>query len=296
MGFGVAILFYSPIATFIFGSLAIIPSLLFFFGENLTSVVAVALVVGVGYVVWLLIRVPRLRKYLSKRYLLPYGVVGIFAFLTYIAIISGIQIEYAVPATFIIAGFLLLKGLRRFAVTIPTLIVLLLSMLILGAAVAGMYTVTYVPENRYLTRAQVPDADTVNLQVKSVVGNIRVYFTNDQTQVCHIAFIKEYGPIVSDRGEQYHDKSSYDTETATSFNYTVENREANVTTWSYTVLVNITLNQNLKYNLNFDTYYGDITINVPVGVNSIQSTNLTSQIGNVKIINGTTYLQAQMQT
>ena len=286
--FGVAIFFYNDLATVFFGFPAILAPFLLSIVTLFTFWIVIALVIGIAYAVWAFRKRGNfLRNSPSERRLLPYGVAAFFIFLTYVAVISGIQFAYAIPITFIISGVLVLNGLRRFAITIPALAVLLISMLVFGSAVAGTYTVTYVLENRYLTSAQAPNVDTVNLAVKSVAGDIKFYFTNDDTQICHIAFVKEYGPIVSSRGGEYHSQSNYDSEPATVFNYTVENGQVNITASSYTVLVNITVNQNLKYNLNFYTYFGDIIIDAPPGVNNIQSMNLTSQIGEVKITNTT---------
>jgi hypothetical protein len=285
---GVVNFFYSDIGIFLFGFPAILAPFLLTIGTLFVFWIVIALGVGVAVLVW-----PNrkngtignfLKRNLSKRCLLPYGAVAVFIFLAYMAVISSIQFAYAIPITFIISGILVLKGLRRFAITIPALAVCLISMLLLGSAVAGVYTVTYVSENRYLTVTQAPNVDTVNLTVNSVEGDIRLYFTNDSTQICHIAFVKEYGSIISDRGAQYNTKSSYDNEPASVFNYTIENGEADITARSYTTLVNITVNQNLKYNLDFFTYFGEIRVYVPPGVNSVQSTNLTSRWGDVKII------------
>ena len=170
-------------------------------------------------------------------------------------------------------------------------------MLVLGSAVAGTYTVTYVSENRFLTSEQAPNVDTINLAVKSVAGDIKLYFTNDDAQICHVAFVKEYGPIVSSRSAEYHSQSNYDSEPASGFNYTIENGEANITASSYTTLVNITVNQNLKLNLNLYTYFGDIIVEVPPTVNSIQTMNLTSQIGDITLkITNTSNLQSLSAT
>ena len=103
-------------------------------------------------------------------------------------------------------------------------------------------------------------------------------------QICHIAFIKQYGPVTIGNGWTYHSKDNYDTEPASAFNYSVDGAQANVSAWSYTTLVNITLNQSLKYNLNFHSFFGGITINVPQGENSIQSTNATSKWGYVQTL------------
>ena len=291
---GGAMFFYNDLAVIAFSSAIVFTWLLIDIASVLAFWIVIGLVIGIAYAVWAFRkRSDFLRKSLSKRRLLPYGVSALFIFLTYIAVVSGIQFAYAIPIAFIISGALVLKGLRRFAVTIPALIVLLISMLVFSSAVAGTYTVTYVPENRFLTSAEAPAADTLNLAVKSVAGDIKLYFTNDDTQICHIAFVKEYGPIFSSRGAEYHSQSNYDSEPATGFNYTIDNGEVNVTASSYTVLVNITVNQNLELNFNLYTYFGDITVEAPPTVNSIQTMNLTSQLGAVMLkITNTTNLQS----
>ena len=279
IGLGVTVFFYNDLAALLFGSLSVFAWLLI----HLTSILWFPTLLAtafVAYAIW--IRRSLLRNSLSKKRLLPYGIAVALLFLTYIAIVSGIQFAYAIPLTFIVSGILVLKGLRRFTVTIPALAVLLISMLFFGVAVAGMYTVTYVPENRHLTAAQAPNVDTINLTAKSVGGDIKLYFTNDDAQICHIAFVKEYGPIISSKSAEYHYQSYYDSEPATSFNYTIENGQVNITASSYTVLVNITVNQNLKLNFDLYTYFGDITVEASPTVNNIQAMNLTSQLGTVK--------------
>jgi hypothetical protein len=298
LALGGAMFFYNDLAVIAFSSATVFTWLLIDMARIVVFWIVIGLVIGLAYAVWAFRkRSDFLRNSLSERRLLPYGVAALFIFLTYIAVVSGIQFAYAIPITFIITGALVLKGLRRFAVTIPALIVLLISMLVFGSAVAGTYTVTYVSENRFLTSAEAPAADTLNLAVKSVGGDINLYFTNDGTQTCHIAFVKEYGPISSSRGAGYHYQSYYDSEPATGFNYTIDNGEVNVTASSYTVLVNITVNQNLKLNFDFYTYFGDITVEAPPTVNNIQTMNLTSQLGDVKLkITNTTNLQRLLAT
>ena len=281
IGSGVAVFFYYDFAVFLFGSLPVF-AWMFIYSTSILWFPALLVTAFVAYAIWIRRNQIRIRNSLTERHLLPYGVSVAFIVLAYIAVVSGIQFAYAIPLTFIASGILVLKGLRRFTVTIPALAVLLISMLLFGSAVAGMYTVTYVSEDRYLTSAQAPDVDTMNLTAKSTVGDIKVYFTDDDEQICHIAFVKEYGPIISDKSSEYRSQSHYDSEPATSFNYTIENREVNVTSASYTVLVNITVNQNLKLNLDLYTRFGDITVEAPPKDNSIQTMNLTSQYGTVK--------------
>ena len=271
---GGAMVFYNELAVIAFSSVTVFTWLLIDIVNVLAFWIVIGLLIGIGYAVWAFRkRGGFLRNSLSERRLLPYGVAALFIFLTYIAVVSGIQFAYAIPITFIISGALVLKGLRRFTVTIPALAVLLISMLVFGSAVAGTYAVTHVSEDRFLTNAEAPAADTLNLAVNSVGGDINLYFTDDDTQICHIAFVKEYGPISSSRGAEYHYQSYYDGEPATGFNYTIDNGEVNVTASSYTVLVNITVNQNLKLNFNLYTYFGDITVEAPPTVNSIQTMN-----------------------
>jgi hypothetical protein len=301
VGFGVAGFFYNDMAIMLFGFAAIFAP----FFLTIVKLFAFWILIGLAIGAVFLVRANRkngavakfLRKNLSRRRLLPYGIAAIFIFLTYLAAVSGVELAYAIPIAFIISGVLVLKGLRRFAVTIPAVTVLLISMLVFGAAAAGTYAVTYVPENRFLTTADAPNVDTLNLAVKSVAGGIRLYFTDDDSQLCHIAFVKEYGPVFSSRSAEYHSPTSYDEEPATVFNYTIGNGEANITASSYTVLVNITVNQNLKLNFNLYTYFGDITVEAPPAVNSIQTMNLTSQLGAVKLkITNTANLQNLIAT
>jgi hypothetical protein len=301
IGFGVAGFFYYDTAIMLFGFVAILAPFLLSIGKLFAFWILIGLAIGVAF----LVRANRkngavvkfLRSNLSRQRLLPYGIATTLIFLTYLAVVSGVEFAYAIPMAFIISGVLVLKGLRRFAVTIPALAVLLISMLVFGAAVAGTYAVTYVPENRFLTTAEAPNVDTLNLAVKSVAGGINVYFTDDDSQLCHIAFVKEYGPVFSSRSAEYHSPNSYDKEPATVFNYTIEKGEANITASSYTVLVNITVNQNLKLNFNLYTYFGDITVEAPPAVNSIQTMNLTSQLGAVKLkIANTANLQNLLAT
>ena len=278
IAYGGAVLFYNDLAAVPFAFSAVFAWLLI----SITNILwfPVLLVTGfVAYIIW--IRRSQIGNGLSERRLLPYGVAALFILLTYIAVVSGIQFAYAIPLTFIISGLLVLKGLRRFTVTIPALAVLLITMLFFSAAVAGMYTVTYVPENRYLTASQAPNVDTLNLTAKSTGGDIKLYFTDDDTQICHVAFVKEYGPIIASKSAEYHYQSYYDSEPATSFDYTMENGQVNINASSYTVLVNITVNQNLKLNLDLYTYFGDITVEASPTANNIQTMNLTSQLGTV---------------
>ncbi len=164
------------------------------------------------------------RQFLSKRYLLPYGVAATFIFLSYLVIISGLELDYAIPATFIVMGILVLAGLRRFAVNATTLSVLLICILIFGNALSGIYTVTSIHEYHYITIAQVPNVNTINLNVSTLQGNIKLYFNNDTTNLCHIDFVKEYGPVSVGPGMQYISKSGYnDYESPSTFNFTTIN-------------------------------------------------------------------------
>jgi len=168
---GGAMFFYNDLAVIAFSSATVFTLLLIDIANVLAFWIVIGLLIGIAYAVWAFRkRSDFLRNNLSKKRLLPYGVAALFVFLTYIAIVSGIQFAYAIPVTFIISGALMLKGLRRFAVTIPALAVLLISVLVFGSAVAGTYTVTYVSEDRFLTSAEAPAVDTLNLAVKSVGG------------------------------------------------------------------------------------------------------------------------------
>jgi hypothetical protein len=120
IGMGVAILFYNDIAVVLFGSTAIFAPLFLSIGTLFTFWIVIGLVVGAIVLVWSNRKngaaVNFLKRNLSKRRLLPYGAVAICIFLTYLAVISGIEFDYAIPMAFAISGFLVLKGLRRFAI------------------------------------------------------------------------------------------------------------------------------------------------------------------------------------
>jgi hypothetical protein len=155
-------------------------------------------------------------------------------------------------------------------------------MLIFGSATSGIYTVNSIPENRYITIAQVPNVNTINLNVSTIQGNIRLSFNNDTTQLCQIEFVKEYGLVSMGRGSQYISKSDYNEyESPSNFNYTTLNGETNITATSNAALVIITLNENYKVNLNLFSYFGGITLNISKGSQNVQSTNAASKWGYV---------------
>lgn len=118
---GMVTFFYGEIAITVFASVLVLTLALLTIGSMFLFWIIIAVVIGI---VWL-VRVQgrnkeALRRQLSKRRLEPYGVAALFIFLTYIAVISGIQVVYAISITFIISGLLMLKGLRHFAMTIPS--------------------------------------------------------------------------------------------------------------------------------------------------------------------------------
>ena len=279
---GILFLVFSDVAAFFFGFIAIftVP-----FATDMPVVLAlsIGLLIALVFVVLVLRHEKELnlREQLTKRRLLPYGVAALLIFLTYIEIISAVDFEYAVAVTFVAMGVLVLMGLRRFTVTTTASVVLLVCMLIFGSAAGGYYTVTYVDENRYLTTAQAPDVSTINLQVRTLEGDIRVYFVNVTNPICHIDFVKQYGAVAEGTGVQFHDRSAYVDEPETTFNHTVENGAVNITAIASSVLVNITLSENYRVNLNFFTYFGGITIYSPANPQVIQSTNFTSKWGYV---------------
>jgi hypothetical protein len=83
-------------------------------------------------------------KYSLKRMLQPYVVVVAIVLLTYVVIVSDLQFVYAIPIAIIVSGVLLLAGLNRFAVVETTLAILLFSIIVLGSAFAGVYTVNLI--------------------------------------------------------------------------------------------------------------------------------------------------------
>jgi hypothetical protein len=252
---------------------------------------------GIGIVILLLITLTRvipkfrrksaglLKKNLSIRRVVPYVIAVLLIYLAFVVSNSGVQFGYALPIAFIITGVLAIKGLKRFAITIPAYTVLIIGMLLLGCMASGMSATTYVPENRYVTSSDAPNINTINLATKSVFGEVRIYFDDDPSTVCHVAFLKEYGPVITSRSIGYHSQSYYETEPASSFNSTVQNQQVNIATSSRSTLVNITISRNCNVNLTVNNYMGDIAIYLPTGENPIQTTNYTTTYGSVRIIN-----------
>ena len=247
LALGILFLFLSGVAEFFFGFIAIF-TVPFAASVPVAVTFSIVLVIAAIFVVlglWLEHEL-KLKQLLTKRQLLPYGAAALLIFFTYIVNASAVEFEYAVAVTFVVTGVLVLMGLRCFTVTYTALALLLVCMLIFGSAAGGYYTVTYVDENRYLTTAQAQNVNTIDLQVRTLEGDIRVYFVNSANTICHIAFVKEYGAVAEGTGVQFHDKSAYQGEPETTFNYTVENDDVNITALASTVLVNITLNENYK--------------------------------------------------
>jgi hypothetical protein len=220
-------------------------------------------------------------KKLNKRRLLPYGAAAILIFSTYLVSYTGIQFAFVIPITFIFSGILVLKGLKRFAVTLPAFAVLLISVLLLGTAFAGVNTVINVSENHYLAREQAPNVTVVNITVNTLEGDIRLHFADNDSQICQVAFVKQYGNVQVGRGTEYRSQATYVSEPAGIFNYTIEKEQANITAVASRIMVDITVNPNLKYNLNFYTVFGGITIDSSPNAQTIQTTNLTSKWGNI---------------
>ena len=171
--------------------------------------------------------------------------------------------------------------MKRFAITLPAFAVLLISLLLLGTAFAGATTVTNVPENHYLAKEQAPNVAVVNLYVKTLEGDINLHFGDNDSQICQVAFVKQYGNVPIGRSVEYRSQDTYASEPANIFNYTVENEQVNITAISSRIKIDVTVNPNLKYNLNFHTVFGGITIDSPPNAQIIQTTNLTSNWGYV---------------
>lgn len=286
---GVLFALFNGSAEAVFGFPAIFIAPLFAAGVG-AYVIAIAVFVGLVIVGLSLSRERvSLKQFLTKRQLLPYGVAAGLLFLTAVAIVSGITVDYVVAATFVIMGVLLIMGLRHFAVTRTALAMLLVSMVIFGSAAEGIYTATYVPTNNYLTSAQVPSTvTTINLDVASAEDNINIYFNNDSATVCQIVFLQPYGPVVQNNGAAYYPRYSSDNVNGPSnvFNYTVNNEVVYVTAGADLNDIVVTLNENFRANITAYSYFGDITVHLPAGINPIQSSNLKSQVGSVKVING----------
>jgi hypothetical protein len=186
----------------------------------------------------------------------------------------------------------LLSGLRRFAITSIALAALLISILVFGTALAGTYTTSYVAtENHYINRAQVPNnITTLNLAIGSEDGNINIYFANNNSQISHIVFLQQYGPVASNGGVQYYSRYGGDegepAEPNSTYSYLVQNGVVGISAWTCTNNIEITLNQNFKVNLTCYVTFGNIVVHVPSGVNPVEHSNLYSHYGNTQTING----------
>ncbi len=223
---------------------------------------------------------------------LPYCVSAVIIFLSYLIVLSGIVFEYSIAAAFLVMGVLVLKGLRRFAVTSVALAALLISILVFGSALAGSYTTSYVAtENNYINSAQVPNnISTLNLAVGSVDGDINIYFASNNSQVSHTVFLQQYGPVARNGGVEYYSRYGGDEgepkEPNSTYSYSVQNGTVGISAWTFTNNIDITLNQNFKVNLTCSATFGNIVVHVPSGVNPVQHSNLHSRYGNTQTVNG----------
>ncbi len=270
--------------------------------QNIAMFVPIAFTIGFLFAFWIVVGAVALvvilvvnhtltkaffRKNFSPKRLLPYGVSAALIFLAYLASNSGVQFTYAIPITFVVAGVLVMKGLKRFAVTLPAFAVLLISILALGCVAAGPNVITTVSENHVITTAQIPSINAINITARSVEGGIRLYFSDNSSEACKVQFVKQYGAVAVGSGVNYNGPSTYDNESASVFYYYVNNSELYVIADSFTTLMNITVNENLIGNFSLYSYFGDLTANVPQNVNTVQTLNLTSASGteNLKISN-----------
>jgi len=224
-----------------------------------------------------------LKRNFTRRRLLPYGVAAILLFSAYLASGLGVQFTYAIPIALVASGVLVFKGLKRFTVTLPAFAVVLVSMLVLGSVFAGPNVVTYTSVSRGITAVQAPSLDAVNITARTVEGDINLYFTDNSSEVCNVQYVKEYGVVRVGLSTGFNGPSAYDNEPAPVFYYSVSNSEAYVIADSFSTVMNITVNENLIGNFSLYTYYGDITVYVPQNVNTVQTLNLTSILGNVNL-------------
>ena len=236
----------------------------------------------------------RLKRNFTKRRLLPYGVTAILFAVAYLYSGTALQFSYAIPVAFVVSGILVIKGLKKFAITLPAFGVLLISMLVLGCVMAGPTVVTYSSETRSVAFSQIPRIDAINITARSVEGDVRLYFDDNSSEACHIQWIKEYGVVTVGSGTDYNSPSTYAEEPAPVFYYSVTDGTLYVICDSYMTLMNITVNRNLLGNFSLYTYFGDVSADVPANVGSVQTLNLTSILAtsNLKISNTTNLLYA----
>ena len=242
-----------------------------------------AIIVAVIFVANHTLTGARLKRNLTKRRLLPYGVAAILFAVAYLYSNSTMQFGYAIPIAFVVSGVLAIWGLKKFAVTLPAFAVLLISMLVLGCVMAGPNVVTYSSESRVIAFSQVPNINAINITARSVEGDVRLYFVDNSSEVCNIQYLKEYGLVTVGTGTDYNGPSAYANETAPVFYYYVTNGVLYVIADSFTTVMNITVNRNLLGNFSLYTYFGDVSADVPPDVSTVQTLNLTSIQGTVNL-------------
>jgi hypothetical protein len=230
-----------------------------------------------------------LRRNLAPRRLLPYGVAAGIFYLGTIVSTSGVQFSYALPIAFIVSGIIVIGGLYRFAVTPVAFVVLLVSMLFFGTAFAGLTTVTCVNyEEHFLTAADAPNVSTLNVTVWTLNSEIDVYFTDNASQLCEIAFVEVFGVVTSGMSTTVNDNSAYQNASAPQYNYTLEKDQASITASAENFIVNITVNQDVKLNLDLSSSYGQINVNAPSSANNLQKIVAFNKYGNINLDVGDT--------
>ncbi len=276
----------------IFGFAALFTVSLFSVQGILPLAIGLLVVLGVFALVLKNQKEIRVNPSLWKKQFLPYCVSAAIIFLGYLVALGGTFFEYSISVAFLVMGVLVLKGLRRFAVTSVALVVLLVSILFFGSALAGTYTTSYVAtESHYINSAQVPNnITTLNLAIGSNDGDINIYFTNNNSQVSHTVFLQQYGPVSRNGGVNYYPRfggnEGEPQEPNNTYSYGIENGFVGISAWTFSNNIDITVNQNFKVNLTSTATFGNIVVHLPPGVNPIQHSNLQSRYGNTKTING----------
>jgi len=131
-----------------------------------------------------------LKRNLTRRRLLPYGISAILLVFASYYPSARFQFSYAIPIAFVVSGVLVIKGLKKFTVTLPAFIMLLISMLVLGCVMAGPNVVTYSSQSRSIAFSQIPTITAINITARSVEGDVRLYFTDNSSQACNVQYVQ----------------------------------------------------------------------------------------------------------
>lgn len=202
-----------------------------------------------------------------------------------IVAIRGAAFPYALPTVLVVAGVIIIAAsLLGFRPTFPAFIVFIIGIIALALAASAPYgfTAYSTTETHELATAQAPTAQRITLYCTVSTGTIRVSFTNNQSQLCRIAFTKHYSIFY---------------QPTVNFNTTLQGRDLTVNATSTTATVDITINQNLRSRFQLTTGTGSILVQAPAAASNIEIMTLTTTTGEISTnISSTAHLQSIVAT